>query len=273
MMAVGTVLILALLQEPAEPPRGRPATQEQLKARLQELDAKIKESPKEAELFLQRSDVRRRMGDGKGADEDHAKAIELNPELRNRPQRPQRPPVPGGQRPPNPPFGDRAPRPSGEGEFRPPMREEEVRAYLEECEPETLKRLARAKEEGRPEEAERVLFEAQGRAASAREMKEHDPKGWEKMKVLRAKEQESLELAEKARQAPPEQRERANAALAKTLGELFDLREENRAREVEELKRRLAGLEKALSDRKAAKDRIVESRRRELLGERRDDEW
>ena len=105
------------------------------------------------------------------------------------------------------------------------------------------------------------------------EMKERDPRGFERLKELRVLEGESVELGERARCAEPVERERIAKRLAEVLGKLFDLREENRAREVGELKRRLEALEKELANRKGNKERIVEQRRRELLGEKGELDW
>jgi hypothetical protein len=44
-------------------------------------------------------------------------------------------------------------------------------------------------------------------------------------------------------------------------------------REIAELKRRVEGLEKALTERKTSKDKIVERRKKELLGEKVDEDW
>ena len=90
---------------------------------------------------------------------------------------------------------------------------------------------------------------------------------------MRRLERESAEQAEQARRAPPEEREAALKKLKETLSRLFDAREEIRARELTELKRRVEALEKAVAERKGNKERIVEKRRRELMGEKSEDDW
>jgi colicin import membrane protein len=99
-------------------------------------------------------------------------------------------------------------------------------------------------------------------------LRTRDPAAFEKMKELRRLERESQELAERVRAG-----EADAAKLKEALDKLFDLREEAKARELTELKRRVAELEKQLEARKAAKERIVDRRKRELLGERLPDEW
>ena len=170
--------------------------------------------------------------------------------------------------PPNPPL------PPGP-ERRPlaPMNPDEVRAWLKDNEPETYRGLMQIQGEGRREDVMRILNEAAPRMREMAELKQRDPKGYERIVELRRAERESMELAEQARRAPPEEREAATKKLKENLSRLFDLREENRARELSELKRRVEALEKALADRKGGKERIVEKRRRELMGEKIDEEW
>jgi hypothetical protein len=124
----------------------------------------------------------------------------------------------------------------------------------------------------RPEVLE-ILAGAEGRMVAMNDMKARDPRGYERLQTMRKLEQETLELAEKARQAPPEEREKASAPLKEKLSQLFDLREETRARELEELRRRVGELEKALAGRKANKEKHVENRRRVLLGEKPGEDW
>ncbi|MBI3855310.1 MAG: hypothetical protein HY293_06430 [Planctomycetes bacterium] len=175
-----------------------------------------------------------------------------------------------GPQPPNPP------QPPGPGERRPlqpPFNPEEARSWLKDNEPETYRRLMEAQEGGRREESMRILNEAMPRMREMNELKQRDPKGFEKMMDMRRLERESFDQADAARRAPPEEREAASKKLKETLGRLFDAREEVRARELAELKRRVEALEKAITDRKATKERIVERRRRELLGEKSEEDW
>jgi hypothetical protein len=156
---------------------------------------------------------------------------------------------------------------------RPITDPDQVRAWLRENEPETYARLMRLQEDGRRPEVLEILAAAEGRMAAMAEMKERDPRGYERLQEMRKLEVESFQLAHRAKAAPPEERDRAVKHLGELLGRLFDLREESRARELAELKRRVEELEKNLSGRKANKERIVDRRRKELLGERIDEDW
>jgi hypothetical protein len=172
------------------------------------------------------------------------------------PARPPEPPRPGEGR-------DGPPR------LRPVENPDAVREWLKDNEPETYQRMMRAQEEGRRPEVMQILSEAQPRM----EMKKRDPKAYERVMEMQKLERESMELAEKARRAPPEERDPVSKQLAETLNKLFDLREENRGNEVNELKKRVEALERELANRKANKAKIVEMRRRELLGERGEFDW
>ena len=170
--------------------------------------------------------------------------------------------------PPNPPQP-----PMVERRGMQPFNPEDVRNWLRENEPETYRRMMEVQEAGRRPEVMRILEEAAPRMREWNELKQRDPKGFEKMMEMRRLERESLEQAEAARRASPEDKEAAAKRLKETLGRLFDAREEVRVREIAELKRRVEALEKALTDRKAAKDKLVEKRRRELMGEKSDEDW
>lgn len=187
-----------------------------------------------------------------------------------------RPPGPrDGDRPPGPPReGDRPGQPR-EGPRRPvpPFNPEEVRVWLKDNEPETFRRLNQMQEEGKREDVQRILGETSMRMRELNDLKTRDPKGYERMQELRRLEREGMELAEQARRASAEEKEAASKKLQENLAKQFDLREEQRVREITELKRRVEALEKALGDRKAGKEKIVEKRRRELMGEKVDEDW
>lgn len=209
-----------------------------------------------------------------------------------RPERPRegdRPPRPrdGDQpRPPGPRDGDPRPpgaprdgqRPPGSPEGNPgrpvpPFNPEGVKTWLKDNEPETLRRVNQLLEEGRREEAQRILGDASMRIRDLSDLKQRDPKAFERMQSMRALDREGVELAEQARRGPPEEREAATKRLQENLSKQFDLREEQRVREITELKRRVEGLEKSLSERKTNKEKIVERRKKELLGEKVDEDW
>lgn len=155
----------------------------------------------------------------------------------------------------------------------PPFNPDEVRAWIKDNEPETYRRLMQFQEDGRREDVQRVLGDASMRMREMAELKQRDPKGYERMQEMRRLEREGGELAEAVRKAPPEEKEAVSKKLNENLAKQFDMREEMRVREIAELKRRVDALEKALGDRKANKEKIVDRRRREMLGEKVDEDW
>jgi hypothetical protein len=175
-------------------------------------------------------------------------------------------------RPPGPPRDGEPGRPGGRRPV-PPFNPDEVRGWLKDNEPETLRRLNQLQDDGRREEVQRILADASIRLREMSDLKQRDPKAYEKMQEMRRLEREGMELADQARRASPEEKEAASKKLQENLSKQFDLREEQRVREITELKRRVESLEKALGDRKSNKDKIVDKRRRELLGERVDEDW
>ncbi len=253
-----------------------PEGRERARARIEELNARLRENPEDAAALMERGELRRRLGDVRGADEDRVAAARLDPALKDRMQ----PRFQGGPHwgPPQPGW-ERRQRPGPPEEGRPgrgpgPFNPDEVRAWLRDAEPETHRRLVLLEEEGRLQEVMEMLGAAEGRRRETEEMKRHDPAAYERMSAMRRLERESIELAESLRNAPPgPQRDEGVKRLGEILGRLFDLREEARAREVVELKRRIEELEKSLAGRKANKERIVERRRKELLGEKIDEDW
>jgi hypothetical protein len=150
---------------------------------------------------------------------------------------------------------------------------DQVRAWLKENEAALYRRLIEAEGGGRPSEVMRVLAEGELAMRQMAEMKERDPKGFERLQELRKLEVDCAGLADRARRASVEERDRVVGQLLESLGKLFDLREEARMRDVAELKRRVEALEKELASRRANREKIVEQRKRELLGERGEFDW
>jgi len=249
-----------------EPRRGPESAR--MRGRIEELRARLRENPDDPKAAAELEELLRRPSEDRGG------------AWRGDPRSPER----DRERPPGPPW--RGPGPGPERRFHRggdedrtegppgPFDPEGVRAWLREAEPETHRHLMRLEEEGRPQEVQDLLRQAEGRRREMEELRGRDPAAFEKMREMRRLERESLEMGDRLRQSPPgPSREEGIRKLTELLNRLFDLREEARAREVSELKRRVEELEKSLSSRRAAKDRIVERRRRELLGERIDEDW
>ncbi len=260
--------------QPPEPPRGpeggdrrrpNPPLSAEERDRLvqseEELNVRIEKNPKDAAAYWTRGETRQRLGNAEGAAGDFQKARQMDPEFRGR-----NVPMPPRRGPEGVPMPD--------GPLRTVENPDEIRAWLKENEAGTFKRMMRAQDEGRRPEVMQILSEAEPRMRQMIDMKEHDPKGYERVKEMHRLDAESLELAERARRTEaPDERERLAKQLAETLGKLFDLREENRVLDVAQLKKRVESLEKELSNRKANKEKIIDQRRRELLGAKGEFDW
>ena len=81
------------------------------------------------------------------------------------------------------------------------------------------------------------------------------------------------ELARRVRQAEGEERQDLEAELDELLEEAFEVRLEAERAHAEELRERLADIETRLQERSAARSKIIERRKRQLLGERHLLDW
>ncbi|MBI2901544.1 MAG: tetratricopeptide repeat protein [Planctomycetes bacterium] len=147
----------------------------------------------------------------------------------------------------------------------------EIRDYLKENDPETLRRLEGLRAERRMEEFFNELREVVRRKQEMDELKQRDPEQYAKFLKMRELERRCGELAEKIRRG--DKSEDLRKELATALGQLFDLREEMRAKDLAELKRRVEELEKTLQKRRENKQAIIEKKLREMTGEKAVDDW
>lgn len=227
----------------------------------------MKRQPDEGIWYALRAVARGKSGDEKGAEEDwkKAKACGFDKDPMRRPERSPRP-----EGPPRGAPGRDPDRSSGEGR----RDEKEMFAFLKEVEPQTMRLLEQLKKEGRMDEYERVCREAWGRFQHMRELKRHNPEEFQRLVRINQMEAGAWELAEKIRRAQGgEEKTRLREELKAALEKLFELREEQRKREVEELQRRLEELKAQLEKRRQNKAAIVEKRLKQMLGESDDMDW
>lgn len=125
--------------------------------------------------------------------------------------------------------------------------------------------------------SEKLRFQAERMALAARqlplieirsyldEVQQHDAELYDRLLHEQMLEEESLHLAARVRQVP-EGRERAarEEALRNKLEEIFELRQENRRREIEQLQEQLGELQRRLDQRERLHERIIENRIQEL---------
>lgn len=171
------------------------------------------------------------------------------------------------------------PGPPGPGKFPPPDRRPEFdkqRLILRERFPDRADMVERLMREGRFDEAQRIMDECMAELRAHDDLKERDPEAFKQMQEIQVLERETEDLGSKLRRTPAankEAREELRQALNKSVSKLFDLREKMRAREVEELRRRLEQLTETLKKRQEAKERIVERRVKQLAGEPDEYDW
>ena len=66
--------------------------------------------------------------------------------------------------------------------------------------------------------------------------------------------------------ATPEEKEKARVELKTGLGKLFDMREQQRAKDIEKFDKHLTELKEKLAKRQANRDQIIEKRLQEITG-------
>lgn len=95
----------------------------------------------------------------------------------------------------------------------------------------------------------------------------------ERMKKITELEIETESMGLEYNKADKAEREKIKQNLQNKLGELFELREDNRKEEVKDLEGRLSELNKTLDERRKNKDKIIDNRLRDLTGEDETTEW
>jgi hypothetical protein len=106
------------------------------------------------------------------------------------------------------------------------------------------------------------------------DVQRNDRQLYEQLLEERKLEAETHRLAQEIRSLQPGEvrTERLNTLRQKLL-DSFELKQENRRREITQLERQLEGLQLRLHERERLRDRIIEERLRELIGERDAREW
>ncbi len=175
-----------------------------------------------------------------------------------------------------PPHEEMMMRGTGRHGVMAPVTEEEealVMAFLEQVAPERAQRLREIKETS-PRWYNMAIRRALAAEARLSSMASADSAAYRRHRMMFRLEAESEDLAMQYRQADTDaEREQIRTRLIATLSELFDLREAEKAMEVERLERRLEFLRQKVEERMANKDDIVARRAASMLGERDEMEW
>lgn len=96
---------------------------------------------------------------------------------------------------------------------------------------------------------------------------EDDPVAREKQEHHEKLERHAEDLARKVRASDGEERQQLSRELRDNLEQLFEVREWFRHRELERLEKELAEMRRVLEDRQESKERIIERKFREMVGE------
>ncbi len=144
---------------------------------------------------------------------------------------------------------------------------EQTRQWATEFEPDTARRMAEMLESKRIDEVNRLANDVRRRMDEMNEMREANPEEFKRRRDLAGMERTTWSIAEKLRKAGEADRAPLKVELMASLNRLFDIREESRARELEELEQRVAELRRALEKRKENKSKIVEKRAQDMLGD------
>lgn len=152
--------------------------------------------------------------------------------------------------------------------------EEDALAFLKETSPQMLAEAQRAKDGGRLDAYKGMIFEAYERSQHLKKLKEVDPASYELEVKLMKLEEKTQTLAREIRAAKDnDAKEDGKRELRKALAELFDARSDRQKRDIDMLLKEIEKLKERLNSRNANKEKIVDKRLSEMLGEADNLDW
>lgn len=186
------------------------------------------------------------------------------------------------QRKGEPPRGDKP----KQQERRPPIRDIEdlkselgkdwekiILAKIQAEEPDEIEPLQQEKLKN-PRRYEEQLAKLWDDVRRLEKVKQEDPPRYNNLKKQLQLERDCRKLAQEYRKSKDDTRKfQVKADLKNKLTELFNLREAERAGKVTELEQELAQLKEMLAFREKNKDKIIEKRLNEMIGENEKLEW
>jgi hypothetical protein len=129
-------------------------------------------------------------------------------------------------------------------------------------------------ESRRFEEGREVLRTTARQLREMKELKERDPERFKLQMRIAELDRQSNELGQKVRRAPDgDEKKQAATELREVLNRLFDLRQEEREKNVQQIERDLKELREALEQRKAKREEIIQQRFDQLTGKAALLEW
>ena len=205
---------------------------------------------------------------------------------RNEANRGPQPSPPGGERgemrPPLPPReGFMQPRPQMDApqDFESALRRElgprmEELKQLGPMVQGQIEQARRQFQERRFEEGRAMLRAISAQAREMRELKQRDPERFRQQQQMAEMERHSVELGQKIRRAADDETKKSAAAeLKELLSKLFDLRQVEREKSLQQLEREVKEVREALEKRKARRDEMIQHRFDQLTGRAELMEW
>ena len=196
------------------------------------------------------------------------------------PQRPV-PPIPppmleqtsSAPEPPDKPAPPLTPVPEDRKEAHvPPELETQALAYVKEMSPSKYERLSKLKII-RPLEYKENILRIIEEKMRMDEIKIVDPERFEQILRQQKLDQKSWQLAEKYKGADAKSKETIKKELVSTLNELFDLKEADKIREIARLENELKKLKDMIDSRNKNRERIIDKRFNEMMGQPEYLEW
>lgn len=264
---IAAIVLAALLQHFPQDPA--PAEERKLVDRLNEIQRRLKDAPDDKELREQEATVRavlrdlqakqgadafqRRFGGDRAAEE---RARLLNDMKRLDPKSPEHRRLVERLRALEPGFSQ--------------AYVDDMLHWARDFDPAAAARIEEALRQGRNDEAMGLALAFASRRAELEMLKTTDPEEFERRRKAGELEGEAVRLAEEARKAKGDERTAARDRLIEALGPVFEHREAARAREVQELERRINELKDTLKKRQENRKQIIDRRAQELLGDEYD---
>jgi predicted nucleic acid-binding Zn-ribbon protein len=162
---------------------------------------------------------------------------------------------------------DKEPMPPPPGRDGRDVDMERALQFAREFEPGTHRKLEQLIREKRHDDAMRLARDVMPRIQQMEELKATNPDGFRRQQDIASAERDAWALSDKLRKSEGDDRARMREELLKSLGRLFEMRESARAKELEELEKRVAELKSMLRKRQENKDKIIEKRAQEMVGE------
>ncbi|MFA6562068.1 MAG: hypothetical protein WCV00_09210 [Verrucomicrobiia bacterium] len=149
-------------------------------------------------------------------------------------------------------------------------------AFKEFAEPlkERIEQARRLFQARRFEEGRDMMRGIAAQAREMRELKQRDPERFKQQQQMAEMERRSVELGQKIRRATDEDAKKsATTELKETLSKLFDLRQQEREKSLQQLEREVKELRESLEKRKAKRDEMIQRRFDQLTGRAEMLEW